>query len=80
MAKQHDLEHDAWIIGTGTYLIVLELGVHGSEVEFIVYKIASCESKTAGEDFFRQHDRQQAVAVLGFVAGHGFDETFATYS
>jgi hypothetical protein len=29
---------------------------------------------------FRQHDwQQQAVALLGFVAGHDFEETFATY-
>ena len=39
-----------------------------------------CEAETAGDELFRQHDWQrQAVAVFGFVAGHGFSETFATY-
>ena len=81
IGQQNDLEHDAGIIGTGPHRVVLELGVHGREVEFVVYKIVQCKGKTAGDNLFRQHDRQEhAVAVLGFVAGHDFDETFATNS
>jgi hypothetical protein len=80
VGQQDDLEHDAWVIGAGADFIVLELGVHGGEVEFVVDQIVQCEGKTAGDDLFRQHDwQQQAVALLGFVAGHDFEETFATY-
>lgn len=71
VGQQHDLEHDAWVIGAGTDFVILELGVHGREVKFVVYKIVQCEGKTSWDDLFRQHDGlQHAVAVLGFVAGH----------
>jgi len=81
IGQQNDLEHDAGVIGTGAHRTVLELVIHGREVELIDYQIVQCEGKTTGDDLFRQHDRQQhTVAVLGFVAGHAFDETFATHS
>ena len=69
--EQDDLEHDTGVVGAGADFVVLELGVQGGEVEFVVYEIVQCEGEAAGDELLTQHDRQQqVVAVLGFVAGH----------
>ena len=40
----------------------------------MVSQVVQSEGKTSWEDLFRQDNGQyQAVAVLGFVAGHGCD-------
>ena len=76
--QQDDLEHDARVVGTGADFVILELGIHAREVEFVIDQIVQCKCETARNDLFTEHHRQQqAVAVLGFVAGHGFEETFA---
>lgn len=46
VGQQHDLEHDAGVIGTGSYFVVLKLGVQCSEVEFVVYQVVQCEGKS----------------------------------
>lgn len=78
VGQQDDLEHDARVVGAGAYFVVLELGIQGLEVEFVVDQIVQCEGEAAGEDLLGQHHGQQeAVAVLGFVAGHLVREIIA---
>ncbi len=59
------------VVGAGARFIILELCIQGVQVEFVVYKIVQRESKAAGDDLLRSdHGQQQAVVVLGFIAGH----------
>ena len=70
VGQQHDLEHDARLLGAVARFIILELGIQGVKVEFVVYQIVQRESKAAGDDLLRSnHGQQQAVVVLGFGAG-----------
>ena len=72
VGQQDDLEHDTRVVGAGADFIVLELGIQRGQIKLVVYQIIQCEGKTAGDDLLRQNDgQQQAIAVLGFVAGHG---------
>lgn len=48
-----------------------ELEIQGLEVTLLIDQVVPCEGEAAGDDLFRQDDRQQqAVAVLGFLAGY----------
>ena len=81
VGQQDDLEHDARVVGRSAHFIVLEFGIQGGQIKLVVDQVVQCESEAAGDDLFRQYDwQQEAVAVLGFVTGHDFYETFATYS
>jgi hypothetical protein len=54
VGQQHDLEHDARIVGAGSHFIVLELGVQGLEVEFVIDQVVQREGKAAGDNLLRQ--------------------------
>ena len=76
VGQQDDLEHHARVEGAGTCGVILEACVQGLQVEFVVDQVVEREGKAARHDLFSQHDRQQqAVAFLGFVAGHGLLES-----
>jgi len=45
VGQQHDLEHDAGIVGAGSDVIVLERGIQGLEVEFVIDPVVQCEGK-----------------------------------
>ena len=36
IGQQEDLKHDPGVIGTGADFIVVELGVYGREIEFVI--------------------------------------------
>lgn len=73
VGQQYHLEHDARVVGTGAYLVVVESRIQCAEVQFVVDQVVQCEGEAARFDLFTQHYRQhQAVALLGLVAGHGF--------
>jgi hypothetical protein len=53
VGQQNDLEHDAGVVGAGANFVVLELGVQGAEVEFVVNQIVQREEGEAtGDDLF----------------------------
>jgi hypothetical protein len=53
VGQQHDLEHDARIVGAGTNFIVLELGIQCAEVGFLIDQLVQREGKAAGDDLLR---------------------------
>ena len=61
VGQQHDLEHDAWVIGTGTDFVVLEPGVQRAEVKFVVNQVVQCEGEAAGNDLFTEHHRHSKL-------------------
>jgi hypothetical protein len=80
VGQQDDFEHHARVVGAGTHCIVLELSIQRTEVELMVDQVVQRKGKTAWDDLLRQdHRQQQAVAILGFVAGHGMSENVAIY-
>ena len=58
VGQQHDLEHDARIVGTGAHFVVLEPGIQCAEIEFVIDQVVQCEGKAAGDDLLRQDHRQ----------------------
>jgi hypothetical protein len=54
VGQQDDFEHHAWIVSTGARVIVLEQGIHGGEVQFVIHQIVQCKGKAAGDDLFAQ--------------------------
>jgi hypothetical protein len=80
VGQQDDLEHDAGVVGAGTDFVVLELGIQSTEVKFMIDQIVQRKGKAARNDLLRQdHWQQQAVALLGFVAGHVMRQTVAIH-
>lgn len=57
VGQQDKLEYDAWIAGTGSRFIVLEVGIQMREVEFVIDQTIQCEGKAAGDDLCRQDNR-----------------------
>lgn len=46
----------------------------------MINQVVQCEGEAAGDDLLRQDDgEQQAVAVLGFVAGHVVRQAIAIH-
>lgn len=72
VGQLNDLAHDARVVRTGSDFIVLEPGIQGFEVEFLIDQLIQCEGESAGDNLLRQdHGQHQAVEVLWFGAGHG---------
>jgi hypothetical protein len=71
VGQQHDLEHDARVVGAGAGGVVAESGVQRREVEFVIDQVVQCEFERAGLDLLFEHHRDEhAVALGGLVAGH----------
>lgn len=70
VAQQHDLEHDARVVGAGTGLIVAKACIQGAQVQLIVDQVIERELG-AGLDLLAQHHRQEpGIAINGLVSGH----------
>ena len=54
VGQQDDLEHDARVVRTGSDLIVLEPGIQGFEIEFVVDQVVQCEGESTGDNLLRQ--------------------------
>ena len=71
VGQQHDLEHDARVVGRGAGDVVAELGVERAQVEFLIDQVTQRELEGAGLDLLFEHHRdEQAVAFDRLVAGH----------
>ena len=71
VGQQHDLEHDARVVGRRAGDVVAELGIQRREVEFNIHQVGQCELEGAGLDLLFEHHRdEQAVALDRLVAGH----------
>ncbi len=55
VGQQDDLEHDARVIGAGPHFVILEPGIQGLEVEFMIDQVVQCEGERAGDDLFGQN-------------------------
>jgi hypothetical protein len=40
--------HDAQVVSTGSYFVVLEFGVQGAEIKFMFDQIVQCKGEAAG--------------------------------
>ena len=54
VGQQDDLEHDARVVRTGSDFIVLEPGIQGFEIEFVIDQVVQCEGESAGDNLLRQ--------------------------
>lgn len=57
VGQQYDLEHDAWVVGARAHFIVLEFGIHGREIKFMIDKIVQCECETSRYQLLGQNHR-----------------------
>ncbi len=71
IGQQHDLEHDARVVGAGAHLIVAKARIERREVQFVIDQVVQREFEAAGLDLFTEHHGQQPwVAVYRLVSGH----------
>lgn len=54
VGQQDDLEHDPRVVRTGSDFIVLEPGIQGFEIEFVIDQVVQCEGESAGDNLLRQ--------------------------
>src|SRR6266567_356467 len=70
IGQQHDLEHDARVIGAGTGLIVAKTRIEIGQLQFVVDQVIERKLECAGLDLLAQYNGQEARAAIdGFVAG-----------
>ena len=71
VGEQDDLEHHAWVIGTGARDVVLEARIQVAQIQLVIDEVVQRKGKTARHDLLRQHHGQhQRMAITGLVARH----------
>ncbi len=71
VGKQHDLEHDARLVGAGAGLVIAKARIQDVEIELVVDRVAQRKFKSAGLNLLAQHHRQEpGIAVGRLVSGH----------
>ena len=71
VGQQHELEHDARVVGADADFVVVEPGIQCRAVEFVIDQVVQREFEGAGLDLFGQVPRQEdAVSNNRLVAGH----------
>ena len=80
VGQQHDLEHDTRVIRAGTDFVVVEGRVHGREIQLVLDQVIQRKGKAARNNLLGEFHRQhEAVALAGFVAGHGMRQMLAMH-